>query len=97
MVNVIYNKEMSLNEWAEMFKDIYFPTQNYGKSKSEIFANLMKVFGGGSKYLFRTSDSAGSRKFLAKIFAWYCALANRLNINLEHALWQKFPNVCPAV
>lgn len=90
-----FNKEMPLNQWVEMFRDIYFPTQNYNRSKVEIFAHLVKVFGGGSRYLFRTNDPEGSRDYLGKIFGWYCALANRLNINLEETLWQKYPGVCP--
>lgn len=78
-----------------MFKEIYFPTQNYNKSKDEIFVHLVKVFGGGSRYLFRTSDPHGSKDFLAKIFGWYCALVNRLGIDIEDALWKKYPGVCP--
>lgn len=78
-----------------MLKEIYFPTQNYNRSKNDIFTNLVKVFGGGSRFLFRNSDPEGSRKYLAKIFAWYCALANRLNIDLEDVIWRKFPGVCP--
>ena len=57
--------------------------------------HLVKVFGGGSRYLFRTSDPDGSRDYLAKIFGWYCALANRLNVNLEDTLWKKYPGICP--
>ena len=86
---------MSLNEWVRMFREIYFPTQNYNRSKIEIFTHLIKVFGGGSRYLFRTSDADGSRDYLAKIFGWYCALANRLGIDLEDTIWQKYPGVCP--
>lgn len=90
-----FHKEMTLNAWSDMFRSIYFPTQNYNRSKIEIFTHLIKVFGGGSRYLFRTSDPDGSRDYLAKIFGWYCALANRLNINLEDTLWQKYPGICP--
>lgn len=90
-----FHKEMSLNSWAEMFRAIYFPTQNYNRSKTEILAHLLKVFGGGSRYLFRTSDPDGSRDYLAKIFSWYCALANRLCIDLEETVWHKYPGVCP--
>ncbi|MGN4191788.1 diguanylate cyclase [Burkholderia gladioli] len=86
---------MTLNEWASMFKAIYFPTQNYNRSKTDIFTHLVKVFGGGSRFLFRTSDPDGSRDFLARIFGWYCALANRLDINLEEIVWNKYPGVCP--
>lgn len=95
MPQTTFHKEMSLNQWAEMFRVIYFPTQNYNRSKVEIFTHLVKVFGGGSRYLFRTSDPDGSRDYLAKIFGWYCALANRLNVDLEETLWQKYPGVCP--
>lgn len=90
-----YHKEMSLKEWSQMFRDIYYPAQNYGRSSFEIFTHLVKVFGAGSHYLFREHDPKGSREYLAKVFAWYCALANRLHLDIEDALWQKYPNVCP--
>lgn len=90
-----YSKEMNINAWAEMFKDIYFPTQNYNRSKLDIFAHLIKVYGGGSRYLFRTHNAAASKEFLAKIFGWYCALANRLDVDIENSLWKKYPGVCP--
>ena|GEM_PF-2306740 len=86
---------MNINAWATMFKEIYFPIQNYSRSKLDIFTHLVKVFGGGSRYLFRTSDPDGSREFLARIFGWYCALANRLDLDIEEILWQKYPGVCP--
>jgi len=55
----------------------------------------VKVFGAGSHYLFRTHDPKGAREYLAKIFAWYCALCNRLDLNIDEALWTKYPGVCP--
>jgi diguanylate cyclase (GGDEF)-like protein len=90
-----YNREMSLSNWARMFRDIYFPLQNYGRSRFEVFTNLAKVFGAGSHYLFRTQDPKGAREYLAKLFAWYCALGNRLHLDIEQALWEKYPGVCP--
>jgi diguanylate cyclase (GGDEF)-like protein len=90
-----YAKEMSLRRWAEMFRDIYFPSQNYGRSAQEIFIHLVKVFGGGSHYLFRVHDPAESRKYIAKIFAWYCALASRLGFDIEELVWSKYPGICP--
>lgn len=32
---------------------------------------------------------------LARTFSWWLALGNRLNVNLQEALWHKYPNVCP--
>ena len=90
-----YSKEMSLGDWARMFRDIYFPLQNYGRSRFEVFTSLVKVFGAGSHHLFRSHNPKGAREYLAKIFGWYCALCNRLNIDTEAAIWEKYPGVCP--
>lgn len=90
-----YHKEMPLQEWSEMFKDIYFHTKNYGRSKHELLSHLVKVFGLGSHYLIREANTSQSQEYTAKLFAWYCALATRLGIDLERALWEKYPGVCP--
>lgn len=95
MIRQAYHKEMSLGEWSQMFRDIYFPSQNYGRSEYELFVHLVKVFGAGSHHLFRSHEPKASREYIAKIFAWYCALSNRLQLNLEDVLWQKYPLVCP--
>src|SRR6266566_8090104 len=50
---------------------------------------------GSSHYLFRSYDPKGAREYLAKIFAWYCALSNRIELDIEDALWEKYPSVCP--
>lgn len=91
----MYSKEMSLKSWTQMFRDIYYPTQNYGRSAYEIFTHLVKIFGAGSHHLFRTHNPKGAREYLAKVFAWYCALANRLELDVEDVLWQKYPRICP--
>src|SRR6266446_457252 len=64
------------------------PATNYGRSPFEIFTHLAKVFGAGSHYLFRSYDPKGAREYLAKIFAWYCALSNRIDLDIEDALWE---------
>lgn len=95
MSTIKYGREMSLNETIEMFADIYFQTQNYGKSKFEIFTHLIKVFGAGSRYLFRVQNTSESKSFVAKTFAWTCALCFRLGLDAEAILWSKYPGVCP--
>lgn len=32
---------------------------------------------------------------IPRIFSWYNAVANRLDINLQDILWHKYPGVCP--
>ncbi|SNB46263.1 diguanylate cyclase [Geobacter sp. DSM 9736] len=90
-----YHKEMSLKNWQNMFKDIYYPAQNYGRSKFEILAYLFKTVGTCSYYLFRVQDSQKTQEYVSKIFSWYCALATRMEVDLEDAIWQKYPLVCP--
>ncbi len=90
-----YSKEMPLSDWQKMFMEIYFPTRNYGRSRFELFTHMVKVFGAGSHFLFRRHDPAGTQRYLAKVFAWYCALATRLGVDVEKALWEKYPRVCP--
>jgi len=85
---------MSVDDYVRMFRDIYFPTANYGKSKTEIFTRVVKAFGGTARYMFRLKDPQHSAEYLAKLFAWYCALANRLNISVDNILWSKYPGVC---
>lgn len=34
-------------------------------------------------------------RHLSRIFSWLCAIANRLGIDLQEALWNKYPGVCP--
>lgn len=90
-----YSKNMGLEQWQQMLKEIYFPTQNYGRDAHQTLIHLYKVFGAGSRNLFRTRSEKGSKKYLAKIFAWYCALGTRLGVNIADALWEKYPNACP--
>lgn len=90
-----YSKEMPLSDWQKMFMEIYFPTRNYGRSRYELFTHMVKVFGAGSHFLFRKHDPAGTQRYLAKVFAWYCALATRVGVNVENALWEKYPRACP--
>jgi NTP pyrophosphatase (non-canonical NTP hydrolase) len=33
-------------------------------------------------------------RHLADIFSWYNAVANRLNLDVQEVLWQKYPGVC---
>lgn len=32
---------------------------------------------------------------LARIFSWWCAVGNRLKLDLQATLWHKYPAVCP--
>ena len=54
-------------------------------------------------YLFRTSaylsriigEQKDAKEHFIKVFSWLFAISEKLNIDLEHALVRKYPNMCP--
>src|SRR4051812_35432658 len=90
-----YDQEMPLTGWIEMLRGIYFPTQNYGRTHFELFGRIVKAFAGYERYMFRDPTPDRAKRHLAKMFGWSCALATRLSIPAENALWAKYPGVCP--
>ena len=40
-------------------------------------------------------DPCSSREEVADVFAWLCSICNLLDIDLEDAAYQKYPNRCP--
>ncbi|EJB8411632.1 diguanylate cyclase [Acinetobacter baumannii] len=86
---------MNLLETQKMFGKIYFSTQNYGKSPETIFLHLVKNVGSSTRTTFRNYDIEGSKKTIAKILAWYFALCNRYNFEVDNIIWSKYPSICP--
>ncbi len=45
--------------------------------------------------LMRKENLAGVIQYLPRLFAWLVTFANRVDINISEALWEKYPGVCP--
>lgn len=93
-----YFKEQSINDYVEMLSSIFGSTQNYDKSKYEIFSHLTEICGVTGKFLLKKSDLESADRFMPKIFGWVCALVQsveRSGFNLEEAILRKYPGVCP--
>ena len=86
-------KPATLKQWQKMFKEIYGKT-NSGLRASDIWLHLMEEAGEVAKAM-RKEDFLHLQQDLPDIFAWLCSFANRTGIDLEDALWQKYPSVCP--
>lgn len=87
---------MSLNSWLAMFERIFFRSQNLERDRYRIFCHLIEKTGGFTKAVTKLDDFASARVYLAKIFAWYCALNRAINAtDLETRVFNKFPNCCP--
>lgn len=90
------SSDMRLNGWVAMFEDIYFFSQNFERDRFRVFAHLIEVVGGFAQASLRLHDYDRSKRFLTRIFAWYCALLTCLRrSDLESIVWAKFPNMCP--
>jgi hypothetical protein len=84
----------ALNDWQLMLHGVY-GDRNSERDQYKLFAHLVEVAGGFSKAT-RKGLPALAPNYLAKLFAWLCALATKLGYrDLETVVWQKYPHACP--
>src|SRR4051794_27245785 len=90
------SSRMGLNGWLAMFDNIYFLSQNFERDRYRLFGHLVEVSGGLMQASFKLQELDASRAFLAKVFAWTCALQKGLGyVDIEGIVWAKFPRCCP--
>jgi len=90
-----YHQEMILSYWVSMFNDVYWRTANYGKPASQLLLRMYKNFSAGSHSMLRGRRIADTSKYIAKMFAWYCAIITAKQASIEDVIWSKYPGVCP--
>lgn len=98
MANFENGSNQSLNAYVEMLHTIYGSTQNYAKTKAEIYQHLSEVCGIAGKHLFKKTDLEAATRFIPKIFGWACALVSAVNpsqTSAEEMILRKFPVACP--
>jgi len=91
-------KPRTLTEWVSFF-DIYFHKPNRGEWSKGYrrlgdFTDRLSELGGyvtSSKHQY----SEPFRKYYSKYFAWFCGLVSQARLDLEPAVWTKFPAKCP--
>ena len=84
----------TLLEFQKMNEDIYGDMNRKRYSDEELVRRFLEEILGMMEPM-RKDDREAFKTQLPKIFSWYCALANRQGINLQEALWYKYPGVCP--
>jgi diguanylate cyclase (GGDEF)-like protein len=86
---------MSLNDWNQMFYDIYYP-KNFARGPYPLLIHVFEVFGGlGTSFAKAPVNVSAIREYVPKCFAWYCGLARQMQIlDLQNMLWSKYPGVC---
>ncbi len=88
-------KPQSVKDFQGMFYEIYHElnTRCYNKN-GELIARLNEEISCLMEHARKDRRSA-FREQLANIFSWHIAVANRLDINIQEALWYKYPGICP--
>jgi NTP pyrophosphatase (non-canonical NTP hydrolase) len=85
---------MKISEFQELIKNLYFEQDSIrGIKKSFIW--LIEEIGELAHILKNQEiDSNKASEELADIIAWAASLANLLDLDLEDALFKKYPNIC---
>jgi NTP pyrophosphatase (non-canonical NTP hydrolase) len=86
---------MKVSKFQKLIRDLYFERdQNRGINSTFIW--LIEEIGELARVLRgKELDLESAAEELADIIAWTTSVANLLDIDLEHALFKKYPNTCP--
>jgi len=86
---------MKVSEFQKLMKDLYFH-QDTKRGIEKTFIWLVEEIGELANTLKKGSelDSKQISEEMADIIAWMCSLANLLELDLEKALFDKYPNKC---
>ena len=94
-------KIMDIREFQDLMKTLYIERdKNRGISKT--FLWIIEEIGELAESLRKYQDPKEGKKELnniameiADVVAWIASLANILGIDLEDALYKKYPSICP--
>lgn len=85
---------MEISEFQSLIRELYFKKDN-NRGISRTFIWLVEEIGELATLLKEENiDHRKVSEELADIIAWTSSLANLLNIDLDHALFKKYPNFC---
>jgi NTP pyrophosphatase (non-canonical NTP hydrolase) len=86
---------MKIKEFQELMYALYYHRDNK-RGINKTFMWLVEEVGELSRALKQEKlDKKNISQEIADIIAWVCSLSNLLNIDLEKALLNKYPNRCP--
>ena len=85
---------MKISEFQKLIKNLYIE-QDQKRGLQNTFIWLIEEIGELAHILKNPEiDTNSVSEELADIIAWTTSLANLLNIDLEDALFRKYPNMC---
>ena len=90
---IVLNKPTTVKEFQAMNNDI-FSEANKKYSDDHLFRKFFEVVCVMME-LVRKDDLKKLPYQLARIYSWWNAIGNRFGLDLDEALWFKYPGVCP--
>ncbi|MFO8020284.1 MAG: MazG nucleotide pyrophosphohydrolase domain-containing protein [Promethearchaeia archaeon] len=84
---------MQISEFQELMKTLYFESDT-SRGIPETYMWLVEEMGELSEAINNDFGKEKISEELADIIAWTCSLANLFDIDLEEALFEKYPNKC---
>lgn len=84
---------MPLSGWQKHLSGIYNDV-NSKRRVLETFARVTEMATGISRGV-REENKEILEKFMPRFLAWLLGLASQLKLNLEDAVWNNYPGVCP--
>jgi len=87
------SQPVTISEWQDMFAQLY-GKRNEALSRETLCLHIVEEVGEVARDL-RKEDYVSLREDLPDVFAWLCAYCELVGINLEDAVWEKYPRVCP--
>ncbi len=89
-----FGKNCSLDDFQKMIQQITGPSNDQLFSVIDL-ANEHSIFVAKALKGLRLSNHDILKSNLIIAFCWLNTIANRLNVNIEQALWRKYPYICP--
>lgn len=85
---------MRIREFQNLMKELYLQKDKQ-RGISDTFIWLVEEVGELATELNKDREKEKISEEMADIFAWMCSLANLCQIDLESAIFEKYPNKCP--
>lgn len=94
----LFTKPATLGDWVEFFDEYFhYPNRRQWKEGFRPLAHFTDRLAELGGYITSSKHQSGDkfRKYYAKYFAWYCSLVAQACLDIETAIWTKFPRRCP--
>lgn len=89
---------ISLKDFQEMFKDIYLEKDKRDYSAEDMIIHMVEELTLLARWVRKEqmfSNLIPPQESIARFFAWLCGFCNFVSIDLEEAIFQKYPGYCP--